>query len=270
MDNIIKKTLRKSPLAIRIYDIWKTAMVWPLKKTILRDLSTIRNMPFKDLLKPSKIRLFMKVSPHTLAGYSRLDNIYALCRDVEKKNIKGCYIETGTWKGGCAAIMGAVAHQFGDRRNTWYLDSFEGMPDPTSKDGNSTAEIEGDVLKASQEDVEKIIFDVLKLPREKNKIVKGWFEDVLPDKKNEIGPVAILRIDADFYEPIKYVLEQLYDQVVENGYIIFDDFARWPGCRQAVREFVAEHKVDYDFEFIGSYGHRVMYLQKKKVYKYSV
>jgi len=257
----VKAVLRKSPLTIAAYRAIKNATVYPLRFTSLRTLQ-LENLPLKDLLHPEKVGLLKIVAPYTKAGYPRLSNVYALSIALEEGNVPGAFVECGTWKGGCSAIMGAVSDRYGSRRMTWYLDSFEGMPDPTEADGEGTEEIEGDILKASASDVKEIIFKKLKLAPARNRIVKGWFKETLPKVKDEIGPIALLRLDADWYEATLYCLRELYNQVVPGGYIIFDDYARWEGCRKAVREFLEERKLNPKFEYIGTYGHRVMFFKK--------
>lgn len=256
-----KAILRKSPFIISVYRTIKNAVVYPLKFTSLKTLQ-VENLPLKDLFNPEKIGLLKVVAPYSKAGYPRLSNVYQLSVALEEAKLPGAFVECGTWKGGCAAIMGAIADRYGGKRMTWYLDSFEGMPDPTEADGSGTDEIEGDVLKASVSDVEEIIFKTLHLSPEYNRIVKGWFQETLPRVKGDIGPIALLRLDADWYEGTLYCLRELYDQVLPGGYIIFDDFARWEGCRRAVREFLAERNLAPEFEYIGTYGHRVMFFKK--------
>ena len=239
----------------------KDAAVWPLKFTSLRTLQ-LRNMPLKDLFNQKKLSLLKVVAPYTKAGYPRLSNIYRLSNEVEISKIPGSFVECGTWKGGCAAVMGAIAERYGSKRTTWYLDSFEGMPPPAPEDGTDTAEIEGDALLASEHDVEELIFGKLHLAKEKNRIVKGWFEETIPRIKREVGPVAILRMDADWYEATVLCLRELYDQVVKGGYVIFDDYGRWQGCKKAVDDFFAERKISPKLQYIGTYGRRVMYFKK--------
>ncbi len=248
----IKAKLRTNKYAVKTYSIFKKILVFPFKFTSLNDLQ-LDKAPLIDLLNWSKISLLKKVRPYTKNGYPRLANVYDLAREVEKKNLPGAFIECGVYKGGCCAIFGAIADRYGNRRKTWYLDSFEGMPKtPSVHDGSGTEEITGEVLRASPKDVEELIFGKLNLPRDKNIIVKGWFEEVLPKIKSDVGQIAVIRLDADWYEATKLILEELFDQVVSGGYLIFDDYARWVGSRKAVDEFLEARGLKPKMQFIGS------------------
>jgi len=44
-------------------------------------------------------------------------------------------------------------------------------------------------------------------------------------------------LDTDWYESSKYELEQMYDNVVIGGIIIFDDYYHWDGQRRATDDF---------------------------------
>ncbi len=193
--------------------------------------------------------LLAKVRAHTMVGPARLLNVYRLARNAEKDGIPGSFVECGIWRGGCAAIMAKVAHEAGNRRKAWLFDSWEGLPEPTEKDGaevrdHSNGRTTGelvvvDKLAASKEDAEHLLFHTLKLKRNDVMLVKGWFQDTLPMTKDKVGPIAILRLDAVLYESTKVCLEDLYDQVVSGGYVIIDDYGDWDGCRKAVDEFLS-------------------------------
>ena len=96
------------------------------------------------------------------------------------------------------------------------------------------------------EDAKKIFFEILKL-NEKNVVIKkGWFRDTLPVSKNEIGKIAILRLDGDWYESTKVCLDNLYDKVASGGYIIIDDYGHWEGAKKATDEFLAKKGIKPD------------------------
>jgi len=155
--------------------------------------------------------------------------------------VPGAAVECGCWKGGNGAFMAKVSN-----RQTWLFDSFEGLPireEVDHKKRGKTNLQEGD-LAVSEQFAEDI---VAKLQVEANThIVKGWFENSLPEHKRDIGVIALLRIDGDFYSSTKTVLRELYDQVAPGGYIIFDDFHDFEGCRKAVYEFFRERRIQPD------------------------
>ena len=65
--------------------------------------------------------------------------------------------------------------------------------------------------------------------------VKGFFDVSLPQAP--IGPIAILRIDADLYESTIDALNGLYHKLSIGGYAIFDDYQNLTDCRRAIEEF---------------------------------
>jgi O-methyltransferase len=66
----------------------------------------------------------------------------------------------------------------------------------------------------------------------------GWFQDAIPADHQDIGPIAILRLDGDWYASTKVCLEYLFDKVVKGGIVIIDDYGTYDGCRRAVDEFM--------------------------------
>lgn len=72
---------------------------------------------------------------------------------------------------------------------------------------------------------------------------KGWFQHTLPEIKNEIDQIAILRLDGDWYDSIKVCLENLYDKVVPGGLVVIDDYGYYEGCTKAVDEFLESRNV---------------------------
>ena len=77
--------------------------------------------------------------------------------------------------------------------------------------------------------------------------IVGDVLETLKDKKNIPEKIAILRLDTDWYESSKYELEQMYDNVVYGGLIIFDDYYHWEGQRKATDNFFKKRNIKYDF-----------------------
>ncbi|MDP3883007.1 MAG: TylF/MycF/NovP-related O-methyltransferase [Candidatus Staskawiczbacteria bacterium] len=188
-----------------------------------------------------------------MIGYKRLFNVYELAKTAIDNKIEGDFAECGVWKGGSTAVMGFLAQKEGKNRKTWLFDSFEGLPEPTEKDGFLAKSYSGDKNSGKLEsinkcvglleDVEKIFFEILKLKKENIIIEKGWFQDVLPDAKKKMGKIAVLRLDGDWYESTKCCLENLYDNVTIGGYIIIDDYGDWEGAKKALDIFFIERNI---------------------------
>jgi hypothetical protein len=84
-------------------------------------------------------------------------------------------------------------------------------------------------------------------PQDKLHYIVGDVMETLKDKSNIPEKIAILRLDTDWYESSKYELEQMYNNVVPGGVIIFDDYYFWEGQRRATDEFFKSINVTYDF-----------------------
>tara|TARA_Y100000034_G_C6804599_1_gene361172 strand:- start:121 stop:894 length:774 start_codon:yes stop_codon:yes gene_type:complete len=84
-------------------------------------------------------------------------------------------------------------------------------------------------------------------------LIKGTFEEITPSFKNKI---AILHLDADLYNSYLVCLNNLYENVVDGGVIIFDEYYshKYPGAKVAVDEFF-EDKFGYFETYITSEGH---------------
>ena len=184
------------------------------------------------------IGLLERVQPYTLVGGWGLLALYRLCREAERARIPGAFVECGVYRGGCAGVMAALAGQAEPPRQTWLFDSFEGLPEPSNQDRENDLAVAGE-FAAPVDDVERLLFDELRLDPAGISIQKGWFEDTLPAARERIGPIAVLRLDADLYESTRRCLENLYDQVASGGFVLVDDYYGWPGCRKAVDEILA-------------------------------
>ena len=85
-------------------------------------------------------------------------------------------------------------------------------------------------------------------------MVKGWFQDTIPLNSKSIGDIALLRIDADWYESVKCCLIELYDNVSNGGYIIIDDYDSCFGAKKAVDDFLLMKNIMVEFHHDGRGG----------------
>ena len=70
-------------------------------------------------------------------------------------------------------------------------------------------------------------------------LIKGDILVTLNDylDKNPHLKISLLHIDVDLYEPVKLILEKLYDRVTTGGIIVFDDYGTFAGTNKAVDDF---------------------------------
>ena len=192
-----------------------------------------------------KVRTIHRVMPHSLVGASGLAATYDAVIDIGQRGVDGDIVECGVARGGCAGLMGLAARKDRKARKLWLFDSFAGLSEPTSDDyvGESTGKHVRPLSRGSclgtLEDVEEFLFSDLRLERGNVSLVKGWFQDTLPISRHQVGPIALLRIDGDWYESTKCCLENLYDNVSPGGWVIVDDYGTCFGCKRAVDEFLA-------------------------------
>ena len=205
-----------------------------------------RSVPIKDLVKIHKINLILKAWPYTMLTYPRLSKLYEMATHLERKKISGCFVECGVWNGGSAGVVAKVA-EHNKNRHIWLFDSWEGLPQPSQFDISYTGRQgeKGDAL-GSEEKVKELILKKLKLNNNRVHLVKGWFDDTIPLYKKDINKIALLHLDCDWYKSVKFCLEELYDNVVEGGFIGIDDYGHWRGCKRAVDEFVENRNLNIE------------------------
>lgn len=158
------------------------------------------------------------------------------------KDLQGAIVECGTWKGGMVAGLACVC---GAGRRYYLFDSFEGLPPAKEIDGERALRWQADTASPSYFDnCRATIEDAREAMRRAGVqdpvLVKGWFDDTLP-KATIDGGIAVLRMDADWYDSTMCILENLFDQVVPGGCIIIDDYHSWEGCAKAIHDFLSHH-----------------------------
>ena len=196
-------------------------------------------------------RITKIVLPYTLVGPERVHNLFVLAQRVEEEKIPGDVVECGVCNGGTAAILARFATRSGLNRTTWLLDSFQGMPETTCEDGDAAkAHIGKEVGDPAR--VNKVLRDV-GANMSRVRIIPGWFQDTFPSVS--ASQIALLNIDADWYESVKLCLETFYDRVVPGGFISFDDYGHWPGCRKAVDEFFQARELPYKLHQVDYTAH---------------
>lgn len=72
--------------------------------------------------------------------------------------------------------------------------------------------------------------------------------------------IAILRMDADWYDSTMDILTNFFPQINKGGVIIIDDYYHWEGCTRAVHDYLSRHECT---EAITSTSFGVCFIVKK-------
>jgi len=187
---------------------------------------------------------------HTYVRVAGLDNIEHCARTIIEAGVPGDFVDAGTLRGGTAILMRGILKAYGDRgRKVVVADSFEGLPMPSSLDSMFDREIWyalADLLPQYNlrciESLDRVRqnFERYSLLDEHVVFAPGWFRDTL--KELSTTQVAMLRIDADWYEGTRDALEALYPRISNGGFVIIDDY-HLDGCKRATDEYRVKNRV---------------------------
>jgi len=186
-------------------------------------------------------RLRRRFRDHTMVGRRRY--VANLLLAHEHRDVPGAVVECGVWRGGMIAGLATV---LGPERSYVLFDSFEGLPDAQPIDGEAAAAYQRDTSSPDYHDncAAEASFARRAMALagiEEPRLVQGWFADTLPGHSWS-EPIALLRLDGDWYESTMTCLENLYDQVAPGGLIILDDYYYWEGCAKALHDFLSRTK----------------------------
>lgn len=189
------------------------------------------------------------IRPNSMLPEIRLYFLYTLAKHVCGADIPGNFVECGVAGGGSSALLSLVIKKYSRRpRMIFSCDSFQGMPKPGVHDTlfgeDADATGWGTGTCAAPEDsllglCKKIGTLDLITP------VKGFFENTLPVVRKDIGPIAFMHIDCDWYESTLAILNNLYDQVSPGAMVQIDDYGYWEGVEKAVKEFEKNKGVNF-------------------------
>ena len=154
---------------------------------------------------------------------------------IFKKEIPGDFAELGVYKGGTAVIFSEYAAQ--QNRMLYLFDTFSGFSqdDLTGMDGG---------MQKAFTDTD--LASVKQLVGHEDRCVyfPGYFPDTLTAELDD-SRFAFISLDCDLYKPTKSGLEFFYPRLSAGGMIFLHDYSSgyWPGCTQAIDEFVDANKL---------------------------
>jgi O-methyltransferase len=178
---------------------------------------------------------YYSVYPYIQASRARQEHLVTLGGIIERENVPGAIVECGVLDGGTAALMAYATA--GSGRPVHLFDAWQGLPKTTAEDKEEAKIWEGHVV-GSPNRVRRCMAH-LKIDPSRLHFHVGWFHETFP--KAEIPTVALLHVDCDFYEPTRICIETWYPKLASGGFIQFDDYEAFVGCRTAVDDFLREH-----------------------------
>lgn len=200
-------------------------------------------------------RVVEAVTPYTMTSSERIAALIETVRYVVANRIEGDFVECGVWRGGSSMAVAMMLKELGDTSRELYLyDTYEGMSAPSEADvdvyGKSADKkfeerrLGEDSSEWCRSPIEEVTGNLAGTgyPPEKVHLIKGKVEDTIPATMPR-GPLAILRLDTDWYESTVHEMLHLYPRLVEKGVMILDDYGHWEGVRRAVDEYFEEHGI---------------------------
>lgn len=192
--------------------------------------------------------VYEKYKAYTMIDRSSYITNLMLAREVAK--IPGCVVECGVWRGGMSA---GIAEVLGPSRDYFLFDSFEGLP-PAKAELDGSAAIRYQTEKSSpyyhdncKAEIEYAAAAMKMSGATSVKLVKGWFENTVPSYVLE-QPIALLRLDGDWYESTMTCLTHFAPRVAPGGLIVIDDYLVWDGCARAVHDYLSQNKLPHRIE----------------------
>jgi O-methyltransferase len=203
-----------------------------------------------------------RIAKFTMTSVERQIALIDALRYIVRRGISGSFVECGVWRGGSSMAAALTLAQEGDTdRNLYLYDTFEGMPPPTDVDKTPDGVLAKTHLEtyakgtgwwcyASIDDVRANVAST-NYPQDRIHLVKGPIEQTIPDHLPS-EPIALLRLDTDWYESTKHEMIHLFPLLQKGGVLIVDDYGHWEGARKAIEEYFADQRIT-------SYLHRIDY-----------
>ena len=233
------------------------------------------NRVIKNLTQPKISQLARQVRQGSLTYLSdrKIYNLETCLKEVEKKSVPGFFIEAGIALGGSAIIIASLME---NKRIFHGYDVFEMIPPPTEEDDNKS-QARYEVIKSGNSKgignnpyygyIDDLYLKVtnnfktfgLEVDSKKIFLHKGLFQDTMTFEGQE--RVAFAHIDCDWYQPVKFCLETIYQFLSPQGYIVLDDYHDYGGCKKAVHEFLATRS---DMTVVIAEGNLVLKRELKK------
>jgi O-methyltransferase len=210
-----------------------------------------RSAPLPDLSERQR-RVIARVRHFTMTSPERIAALVTAIEYVVGNGVPGCLVECGVWRGGSMMAAALTLAELGELSRQLYLfDTFDGMTPPGANDRRHDGRTASDILAKFARSRDNPFWAIASLrevrsnlsttgyPEENSRLIEGPVEETLP--RTETGPIALLRLDTDWYESTRHELTHLYPRLARGGVLLIDDYGYWKGARKAVDEYFNEN-----------------------------
>jgi len=170
----------------------------------------------------------------TIVGDASLANIFLLIKFFLPRLPFGHIVEFGSYKGGAAIFMAALAEKFLPGVQVIGFDTFDGMP---ATDRAVDAHRAGGF---SDVDLIELRHYIEWVGLRNLTFVQGYFEETAASVLQKQGSVALCHIDCDIRSAVEYSYDATRPYMTPGGYWIFDDpfIADCLGAAEAVEDLL--------------------------------
>lgn len=170
---------------------------------------------------------------------------------VPEVKIDGLWMEFGVFRGRSIQRISSLT-----QNTVWGFDSFDGLHEHWDDDNpkgvySSAGKIpEGAIVGDNHSMFDSSPTRKIEPWNPNVKLIKGYFEDVLPSFLNEHKEkAAFIHIDSDLYSSCVTVLNHLKPRIVNGTIICFDELLDYPSYRQHEIKAFAEFLIDTGLHF---------------------
>ncbi len=181
-------------------------------------------------------RFYQASKDYSLVHVAGFYNVFQSINYLARTRSAGCAVESGCFLGGIAIFMGLMRRHLQLDLPIILLDTFCGPPMGTADTFLGRAIRTVAPLPNYEVTIREHITRHLG-GLDGYTFVKGEVEKTIPTL--EVGDIALLRLDTDFYSSTSAALNGLYPKLVPGGVLIVDDYGTFKGARTATEDYLA-------------------------------
>lgn len=193
-----------------------------------------------------KIETLVRSSPNVMPWYEDKYHYKYWAEVVPHVKVDGLWMEFGVFRGRSIQRISSLT-----QNTVWGFDSFDGLHEDWDSDNpRGVYDSGGEIPKGAIIGDNHSMFDSSPTktiePWNPNvRLIKGYFENVLPDFLNEHKEnAAFIHIDSDLYSSCVTVLNNLKSRIVEGTVLCFDELLDYPTYKEHELKAFGEFLID--------------------------